>query len=52
MDGYRGQIVTCGVGVSLHLRTPSLFMSYSNATSAVLRILVFELVSCAFSQSL
>ena len=51
MDGYRGQIVTCGVGVgvSLHSKTPPLFMKYSNATSALLCIFVSEPVSCAFS---
>ena len=32
-DGYRDQIVTCDVGVSLHSKTHSLFMKYSNGTS-------------------
>ena len=29
-DGYRDQIVTCDVGVSLHSKTHPLFMKYSN----------------------
>ena len=32
-DGYRDQIVTCDVGVSLHSKTHPLFMKYSNSTS-------------------
>ena len=32
-DGYRDQIVTCDVGVSLHSKTHPLFMTYSNGTS-------------------
>ena len=32
-DGYRDQIVTCDVGVSLHCKTHPLFMKYSNSTS-------------------
>ena len=32
-DGYRNQIVTCDVGVSLHSKTHPLFMKYSNDTS-------------------
>ena len=32
-DGYRDQIVTCDVGVSLHSKTRPLFMKYSNGTS-------------------
>ena len=32
-DGYRDQIVTCDVGVSLNSKTHSLFMKYSNGTS-------------------
>ena len=32
-NGYRDQIVTCDVGVSLHSNTPPLFMKYSNGTS-------------------
>ena len=32
-DGYRDQIVTCDVGVSLHSKTHPLFMKYSNGTS-------------------
>ena len=32
-DGYRDQIVTCEVGVSLNSKTHSLFMKYSNGTS-------------------
>ena len=31
-DGYRDQIVTCDVGVSLHSKTHPLFMKYSNGT--------------------
>ena len=31
-DGYRDQIVTCDVGVSLHSKTHPLFMKYSNDT--------------------
>ena len=32
-DGYRDQIVTCDVGVSLNSKTHPLFMQYSNGTS-------------------
>ena len=32
-DGYRDQIVTCEVGVSLNSKTHSLFMKYSNGTT-------------------
>ena len=32
-DGYRDQIVTCDVGVSLHSKIRPLFMKYSNGTS-------------------
>ena len=35
MDGYRDQIVTHDVGVSLHSKTHPLFMKYSNGTSTV-----------------
>ena len=50
MDGYRDQIVTHDVGVSLHSKTHPLFMKYSNGTSTVLySISLSELVSCAFS---
>ena len=49
MDGYRDQIVTHDVGVSLHSKTHPLFMKYSNCTSTVLCISLSELVSCAFS---
>ena len=31
-DGYRDQIVTCDVDVSLHSKTHSLLMKYSNGT--------------------
>ena len=50
-DGYRDQIVTCDVGVSLNSKTHPLFMKYCNGTSthAVLCISLSELVSCAFS---
>ena len=33
-DGYRDQIVTCDVGVSLNSKTHPLFMKYSNGTSS------------------
>ena len=49
MDGYRDQIVTHDVGVSLHSKTHPLFMKYSNGTSTVLCISLSEFVSCAFS---
>ena len=48
-DGYRDQIITCDVGVSLNSKTHPLFMKYSNGTSTVLCISLSELVSCAFS---
>ena len=32
-DGYRDQIVTCDVGVSLHSKIHPLFMKYSNGRS-------------------
>ena len=48
-DGYRDQIVTHDVGVSLHSKTHPLFMKYSNGTSTVLCISLSELVCCAFS---
>ena len=32
-DGYRDQIVTCDVGVSLNSKTYPLFLKYSNGTS-------------------
>ena len=32
-DGYRDQIVTCDVDVSLNSKTYPLFMKYSNGTS-------------------
>ena len=48
-DGYRDQIVTHDVDVSLHSKTHPLFMKYSNGTSTVLCISLSELVSCAFS---
>ena len=35
-DGYRDQIVTCDVGVSLNSKTHPLFMKYSNGTSTLL----------------
>ena len=52
MDGYRDQIVTHDVGVSLHSKTHPLFMNRSTAMAqahAVLCISLSELVSCAFS---
>ena len=50
-DGYRDQIVTCDVGVSLHSKTHPLFMKYSNGTitQCYICISLSELVSCAFS---
>ena len=48
-DGYRDQIVTHDVGVSLHSKTHPLFMKFSNGTITVLCISLSELVSCAFS---
>ena len=49
-DGYRDQIVTCDVGVSLHSKTHPLFMMYSNGTSTqCLCISLSKLVFCAFS---
>ena len=50
-DGYRDQIVTCDVGVSLNSKTHPLFMKYSNGTSTQCYICISlsELVSCAFS---
>ena len=45
-DGYRDQIVTCDVGVSL--KHP-LFMKYSNGTSTQCYAYQSKLVSCAFS---
>ena len=52
-DGYRDQIVTCDVGVSLHSKTHPLFMKYSNGTSThvvlCITLSLSELVSCAFS---
>ena len=53
-DGYRDQIVTCDVGVSLHFKIHPLFMKYSNGTSTQCHAYQYisELVSCAFLQSL
>ena len=50
-DGYRDQIVTCDVGVSLNSKTHPLFMKYSNGTSTQCYAYhyISELVSCAFS---
>ena len=48
-DGYRDQIVTHDVSVSLHSKTHPLFMKYNNGTSTVLCISLSKLVSCAFS---
>ena len=39
-DGYRDQIVTCDVGVSLHSKIHSLFMKYST-----LFLLVFMFIT-------
>ena len=51
-DGYRDQIVTCDVGVSLHSKTHPLFMKYSNGTSTVLCISLPSLFPMLFLQSL
>ena len=48
-DGYRDQIVTCDVGISLNSKTYPRFMKYSNGTSTQCYISLSELVSCAFS---
>ena len=48
-DGYRDQIVTCDVGVSLNSKTHPLFMKYSNGTSTQCYAYQSKLVSCAFS---
>ena len=48
-DGYRDQIVTCDVGVSLNSKTRPLFMKYSNGTSTQCYAYQSKLVSCAFS---
>ena len=53
-DGYRDQIVTHDVGVSLHSKTHPLFMKYSNGTSTQCYAYhyISELVSCAFFYNL
>ena len=50
-DGYRDQIVTCDVDVSLHSKTHPLLLKYSNGTltQCYAYISLSELVSCAFS---
>ena len=50
-DGYRDQIVTCDVDVSLHSKTHPLLMKHSNGTitQCYICISLSELVSCAFS---
>ena len=50
-DGYRDQIVTCDVGVSLHSKIHPLFMKYSNSTCTQCYAYhyISELVSFAFS---
>ena len=49
-DGYRDQIVTCDVGVSLHSKTHPLFYEVEQwHKHTVLCISLSELVSCAFS---
>ena len=56
-DGYRDQIVTCDVGVSLHSKTHPLFMKYSNDTStqcyayhypSLLPVLFLQSLLCPF----
>ena len=46
-DGYRDQIVTCDVGVSLNSKTHPLFMKYSNAHS-VMHITIPACFLCFF----
>ena len=46
-DGYRDQIVTCDVGVSLNSKTHPLFMKYSNAHS-VMHITIQACFLCFF----
>ena len=49
-DGYRDQIVTCDVGVSLNSKTHPLFMKYSNSTSTQCYAYHYPILfSCAFS---
>ena len=48
-DGYRDQMVTCDVGVSLHSKTHPLFVKHGWHKCTVLCISVSKLVSCAFS---
>ena len=48
--GYRDQIVTCDVGVSLHYKTHPLFMKYSNGTST--QCYAYHLFPVLFLQSL
>ena len=52
-DGYRDQIVTCDVGVSLNSKTHPLFMKYIQQwhkhTVLCIILSLSELVSCAFS---
>ena len=48
-DGYRDQIVTCDVGVSLNSKTHPLSMVQQWHKHTVLCISLSELVSCAFS---
>ena len=49
-DGYRDQIVTCDVGVSLNSKTHPLFMKYSNGTSthSVMHITIRACFLCFF----
>ena len=48
MDGYRDQIVTHDVGVSLHSKTHPLFMKYSNGTCSVMHITIRACFLCFF----
>ena len=48
-DGYRDQIVTCDVGVSLHSKTSTVYEVEQWHKHTVLCISLSELVSCAFS---
>ena len=54
MDGYRDQIVTCDVGVSLHSKTHPLFIQYNNGGQAhsVMHTSISDDVSCVFLQSI
>ena len=48
MDGYRDQIVTHDMGVSLHSKTHPLFMKYSNGKHSVMHITIRACFLCFF----